>query len=85
MLDRMSPMEASGGSGSAFQELGPLAVLAEQRPEPDTAALQIVDRPHGLEVAPAEEFDSGDHQDVALGELLVQDLPGVAPEIATSA
>ena len=38
-------------------------------------ALQVVDRPHRLEVAPAKPVDGGHHQDVALGEQLVQEVP----------
>ena len=71
-------MKASGESGSASRYFSPLDLVVGQGPQPDAAALQVVDRPHRLEVAPAQAVDGGQHQDVALSELLVQDVPLVA-------
>ena len=78
MLARTLPIKASGESGSASRYLGPLDLAVGQGPQPDAAALQVVDRPHGLEVAPPQSVDGGHHQHVAQGELLVQDVPLVA-------
>ena len=57
------------------EEPGPLGFVAGQRPEPDSAALQYIDCPYRLDIALAEPVDSDHHQDVPLGELLVQDVP----------
>ena len=61
--------------GIGVQVLRPLDLAVGQGPQPDIAALQVVDRPHRLEVAPSQSVDGGNHQHVALGELLVQDVP----------
>ena len=67
-----------GRVGGGVQVLRPLNFVAGERAQPDAAALQVVDRKHGLEVAPPQAVDGGHHQDVALGKQLVQDVLLVA-------
>ena len=70
--------EGFGRVGGGVQILRPLDLVVGQGAEADAAALQVVDRPHGLEVAPSQAVDGGNHQHVALVEPLVQDVPLVA-------
>ena len=67
------------------KKLDPLTSVVGQGPEPDAAALQVVDRPHRLEVAPPQAVDSGNHQHISQGELLVQDVPLVAAVLVLGA
>ena len=65
-------MKASTESRVRVEVSVPLALVLCHPADPDTAALQVVDRPHGIEISAADAVDGREDKDIAVAQLLVQ-------------